>query len=396
MRTLADLLPTLKSTDRVLLRADLNVPLREEAGEIVVSDDNRIRAMLPTLDRVLATGASIVLCSHLGRPKGVDETLSLAPIARDLVARGYSKLRLIPGAPTDSAVLEAARALEPGHVLLLENLRFDPREKANDPAFAGALAGLATHFVNDAFGCCHRAHASIAGVTEHLTGFAGDLIRREVEVLTEIRDRPKRPFWVILGGAKVADKLPVVRQLKERVDGFLVGGGMANTFLAGLDVPVGDSRVEAEWLDELRSLVEDPDGSVEWVFPEDFVAGDAPFNPSETTVVDRGDTPPDGFSFFDIGPKTIETFVQRLLGAATVFWNGPLGVFEDAAFETGTRTISSELADLGSQRIIGGGDTAAAVLHFGDGPRMTHVSTGGGASLEFLEGKELPGLTVLS
>ncbi|MCA8961991.1 MAG: phosphoglycerate kinase, partial [Planctomycetes bacterium] len=251
MRTLDDLVRRLQPGERVLLRADLNVPLRdsldESTGEAtrVVGDDTRIRAMLPTLTRLREAGAAVLLCSHLGRPKGApDPALSLAPVARELSRRLGFDVELLADEPSTPSVRARAEALRPGDVVLLENLRFFPGEKANDPEFAAALAGLARYYVDDAFGSCHRAHASIAGVTQHCPAFAGDLVRRELEILTEIRDRPERPFWVILGGAKVSDKLAVVRHLQDRVDGFLVGGGMANTFLAGLGVPVGDSKIE--------------------------------------------------------------------------------------------------------------------------------------------------------
>ncbi|MFQ5653397.1 MAG: phosphoglycerate kinase [Planctomycetota bacterium] len=391
MRSLSELIRELQPRDRVLVRADLNVPL--EGGR--VADATRIDALLPTLERLLEARARVIVCSHLGRPKSADPAFSLAPVASALDERLPCPVALFSTMPPDDGIRQQVEALGPGAVALLENLRYAAGEKKNDPDFAAVLAELADHFVNDAFGTCHRAHASVVGVPQRLPAYAGLLVERELAVLRELRDEPKRPFWVILGGAKVTDKLGVVRHLKERVDGFLVGGGMASTFLAGQGVPVGASRVEQEWLDELREVVGDgSSGGVEWRFPSDFIAGDAARAPSTTRVVERGEDP-GSLSFFDIGPRTREQFADELGSARAIFWNGPLGVFEEEAFAEGTRSIAQALAALDVDRIIGGGDTAAAVRRFGVAGNMTHISTGGGASLEYLQGKALPGIQAL-
>lgn len=390
MQLVRDLLESLETGARVLLRVDLNVPMSDG----VITDDNRIRAMLPTLECLIQAGASVVLCSHLGRPKGVDPKLSLKPIAECLASILGRPVPLLEGHPADASVINAAGILAPGEIALLDNLRFYPDEKTNGAEFARALAALGDYFVNDAFGCCHRAHASVVGVTEHLPSYAGLLVSKEITELTSLRDQPERPFWVILGGAKVSDKVAVVRGLKKKVDGFLVGGGMANTFLAGLGDPVGSSRVELDWLDELRQLVTN-NSTPEWVFPIDFRAGDRSNNPSEIHLVRRGQDP-GKLSFFDIGPETERLFRQKLANAMTVFWNGPLGVFEEEAYASGTRAIAEELAAHTGRVVIGGGDSVAAARRFGVAKSMSHVSTGGGASLEFLEGKQLPGIEALA
>lgn len=392
MKTLDDLLPQLTTGDPVLVRADLNAPLSSDSPK-QVTDDTRIRAVVPTLRDLVAKGARVVACSHLGRPAEVDPEFSLAPVAASLSSALGRSVEFLPGDPSSDETRAAAAALGPGSVALLENLRFWPGEKKNDPDFAAALAHYGKFYVNDAFGSCHRAHASVDAVAALRPAYAGRVVAKELRELTEIRDHPKRPFWVILGGAKVADKLAVCRHLQDRVDGFVVGGGMANTFLAGLGHPVGASKVEADWLEPLRELVEG--GRVEWVFPVDFVAGDdLTDSTGNASIVELG-TDPGSRAFFDIGPRSRELFREKLAGAATIFWNGPLGVFECPSFAGGTEAIARALADHGGKVVIGGGDSAAAVRHFGVDDRMTHVSTGGGASLEFLEGKELPGLAAL-
>lgn len=390
MRQLDDLLPLLQPGTRVLVRFDLNAPLAD--GE--VKDTTRLEAALPTLRALLARQARVVLCSHLGRPKGEpDPSLSLAPVARKLTELLGAEVHFIPTPAVAPESRAAVAELSPGATALLENLRFDPGEKGNDPDFARSLAELADVYVNDAFGTLHRAHASVSGVPSLLPSYAGTLVAHELEVLTQLRDGPARPYWVILGGAKVADKLGVVRRLLDRVDGFVVGGGMANTFLAGLGKPVGTSRVESEWLGELQELVE-ARSQVEWLFPEDFIAGDSLSEPQRVVACGAGEDPGD-LSFFDVGPKTVKKIQEKLAAAKTVFWNGPLGVFEEPAFAEGTRSLASFLAQHSGQRVVGGGDTAAAVRTFGVAESMSHVSTGGGASLEFLEGKDLPGIQAL-
>lgn len=392
MKTLDDLLPQLKTGDPVLVRADLNAPLSNDSPKRV-TDDTRLRAVVPTLRELVATGARVIVCSHLGRPSGVDPEFSLAPVAASLAAALGQPVEFLSGDPASDETRTAAAALTAGSVGLLENLRFWPGEKKNDSDFAATLAHFGAHYVNDAFGSCHRAHASVEAVAGLRPAFAGRVVAKELRELTEIRDHPQRPFWVILGGAKVADKLAVCQHLQDRVDGFVVGGGMANTFLAGLGHPVGASRVEADWLEPLRELVEG--ARVEWVFPVDFVAGDdIADSKGSASVVELGQDPGER-AFFDIGPRSRELFCEKLAGAATIFWNGPLGVFECPSFAGGTEAIARALADHAGKVVIGGGDSAAAVRHFGVDDRMTHVSTGGGASLEFLEGKELPGLAAL-
>lgn len=391
MQSLDDLLKVLTPGTRVVVRLDLNAPVSD--GKVL--DRTRLEAVVPTVNALRETGACPILCSHLGRPKAQEAEFSLRPIASELGALVGAPLRFLAGMPADSAQLDAVQALQPGEVALLENLRFDPREKANEADFAGALAALGSVYVNDAFGTLHRAHASVVGVPALLPAYAGRLVSRELEVLSTLRDDPARPFWVILGGAKVADKLGVVRKLRTIVDGFVVGGGMANTFLAGLGQPVGGSRVETEWLDELRDLVEGEDTQTEWLFPKDFVAGDSLRGPAQTKIVQTGEDPGEGFSFFDVGPATADAIVEKLSGAQTVFWNGPLGVFEAQEYCEGTRRVAEALADHSGQCVVGGGDTAAAARKFHVADRVSHVSTGGGASLEYLEGKTLPGVKAL-
>lgn len=366
MKVLKDLLETLRPGQRVLLRADLNVPL--EHG--VITDDTRIRAVLPTVRSLLNARARIVLCSHLGRPKGRDPQCSLRPIAERLKELLNADVVLIESAPGDQKLALELRALAPTAIGLLENLRYFAGEEENAPEFCQQLASLADYYVNDAFGSCHRAHASVAGVAALLPGFAGELLRQELAQLEIVRDRPIRPYWVILGGAKVGDKIGVVQNLSARVDGFLVGGGMANTFLSGLGTPVGTSKVETDWLPKLRELMA-ANSRVKWELPIDFIAGDALRGPKRTCIVARGEAPPAGCGFFDIGPKTTQHFIQLLRGARTVFWNGPLGVFEEPAYSAGTREIAQALAQHAGHRVVGGGDTAAAVEHFGLASKMT-------------------------
>lgn len=393
MKKLDELLQQLQPGTRVLVRGDLNVPLvAAESGGMEVGDDTRLRAIVPTIAALVGKGAAVILCSHLGRPKGPDPQFGMEPVARALSALLDQQVQFHGDwSPEDPKSVEVAA----GNVALIDNLRFHAGEKKNDPQLARALADLAEVYVNDAFGTLHRAHASVVGVPQHLASYAGYLVVRELEVLGTLRDAPERPFWVILGGAKVADKLGVVENLRHRVDGFVVGGGMANTFLAGLGHPVGGSAVQEDWLPKLRELIEAGEPP-RWVFPTDFVAGDALHNPSSTTVVSVGDEPAAGLSFFDIGPETTAAVVGELQRAKTVFWNGPVGVFEDAAYADGTKAIASALASHRGNCVVGGGDTAAAVRRFGVADAMTHVSTGGGASLEYLEGKSLPGIEALT
>jgi len=374
---------------RVLVRVDFNVPL--EKG--TVSDNTRIRAALPTIHYLMDHQAVTILCSHLGRPKGeYDPRYSLKPVAERLGQLLQCPVSLAPdcvGPATQGLVKE----LRPGQILLLENLRFHPEEEANDAKFARALATLADVYVNDAFGTAHRAHASTAGVTEYLPAVAGFLLERELQFLGRALSDPARPFVAILGGAKVSDKIAVIKNLLEKVEVLLIGGGMANTFLKAQGKKVGESLVENDKLDVAKTLLQQ--GRNKLVLPVDVVIADRLDAQAQSRHVSVDDIP-SGWRILDIGPKTVGQFKEHLHGARTVVWNGPMGVFEMQPFAVGTFAVARALAELsGATTIIGGGDSAAAVEQAGVAERMTHISTGGGASLEFLEGRELPGVAVL-
>jgi phosphoglycerate kinase len=380
---------------RVLLRVDFNVPL-DKAGHI--TDDTRIRAALPTIQYLLDHGASVILMTHLGRPKGqVVETLRLAPVA--------ARLREQLGRPVESAldcvgpaVAAQAQALQPGAVLLLENLRFHSEEEANDAAFAGQLAALGDLYVNDAFGAAHRAHASTEGVTHFLPAYAGFLLERELAILGGALDHPQRPLVAIVGGAKVSDKIAVLDRLIELADVVLIGGGMANTFFAANGLAMRDSLVEDDKLDEARRLLaKAADTHKRLILPIDVVIADA-FAADAAHGITTPDAVPEAWRILDVGPQTILAFGEALAGAQTILWNGTLGVAEFPAFARGTEALIGLLTELtaaGATTIIGGGDSAAAVAAAGAADKMTHVSTGGGASLEFLEGRTLPGVAAL-
>ena len=373
----------------VLLRVDFNVPLKD--GEI--SDDTRIKRALPTIEYLREQGCKIVICSHMGRPGGrTDSSVSLEVAAARLAELLDTEVIFSPEV-TGDGVEEVARSMSAGEIMVLENLRFHPGEKAGALDFSGELARLGKVYVNDAFGCCHRAHASVSAITRFKPSFCGYLIEKEIAALEEIRDRADRPFWIISGGAKVSDKLGVLGNLAPLLDGVVCTGGLANTLLHGNGVNVGASRVETESLDSVKELLS---GDVEVVLPMDFIAGDTPFDPSETMKCDSETIVPDHLSFFDIGPRSVETICQKLATAKTIFWNGPAGVFETAEFSSGTREIARFLALQDSRVVVGGGDSAAAVRQMGLAEHFHHVSTGGGAALEFLEGKELPGIEALS
>lgn len=385
---------------RVFVRLDLNVPLADG----VVTDDARIRASMPTLTELLERGASIVAASHLGRPNGrVDESLRLGPVA-ELLAELLG--RVVEYVPTDGVlspeVEQSCKALafEPGRVVLLENLRFDPGEEANDRAFAMRLADLADDYVDDAFGAVHRAHASVAALPEVLeeqgrTTAAGRLLQREVEALSRLLLEPARPYVAVLGGAKVSDKLGTIGALVERVDALLVGGAMAFTFIAADGGAVGDSLVEPDRFDEVRAArARADDRGVVLQLPEDVVAA-----PEKTVEAPRhtvrASEVPTGEMGLDIGPRTVEEFARSIADAKTIMWNGPMGVFELEPFGAGTRGVATAIAGSSAFAVAGGGDSLAAVKKYGLEDGFDHLSTGGGASLEFLEGRELPGIAVL-
>ena len=365
---------------RVFLRADLNVPLRGNR----VADDARIRASLQTLEHVRVAGGRVVLASHLGRPCGERlPELSLRPVADAL------GLPLAPDCVGPEVERQVAR-LGDGDALVLENLRFHPGEEKNAPEFASALARLCDVYVNDAFGSAHRAHASTTGLAD-LVGDAGAglLLERELEALTRVRDEPTRPYVCVLGGAKVSDKLAVLEALAARADALIIGGAMAYTFLLARGEPVGNSLVEPERVDAARRLL---DGRVEIALPSDHVVARGPDDASGAEVVQRI---PDGRMGLDVGPATVAAIARRLAGAKTVFWNGPLGRFEDPPFDAGTRAVAEALAASPAYSVVGGGDSLAAIRASGVADRIDHLSTGGGASLEFLEGRALPGVEAL-
>jgi phosphoglycerate kinase len=379
---------------RVLVRVDFNVPLEGEGESRRVSSDARIRAALPTIRALLAQRATVVLASHLGRPRnGRDPELTLKPVAdrlQTLMDRGVVYLP----EPFDERALKLVRSSEGGEVFLLENLRFDPGEKANDPEFARRLAAFADVFVQDAFGSCHRAHASTVGVTEHLDPcVAGKLVERELAAFRRLLEDPRRPFVAILGGAKISDKIGVIESLLGRCDRLLIGGGMANTFLRAQGHELGDSLVEESAVETARELLGRAGNKL--VLPADIVIADAFAADARTRVVPAGEVPA-GWRVMDIGPETVARFREALQGARLVVWNGPMGVFELQPFAEGTNAVARLVAESGATSIIGGGDSAAAVEQAGLAERMSHISTGGGASLEFLEGRTLPGVAALN
>jgi phosphoglycerate kinase len=379
---------------RVLVRADLNVPI--EDGRI--TDDTRIRASLPTIVNLLEREAAVILASHLGRPKGkVNDALRLKPVA-DRLSQLLGRPVRMTGDALGPGVQVAVEKLRPGDLLLLENLRFHAAEEANDPEFATALAGLADLYVDDAFGAAHRAHASTEGIAHHLPAVAGLLMEREVDALSKLLHRPPRPFHAVIGGAKISGKLEVLEALLTKCDALLLGGGMANTFLAARGLSLGKSLVEEEQLENAERIAKDARRKrTRLMLPTDAVVAPQIHHRARTRVVAIDAVPKDQM-VVDIGPATRKAYAEYLEKARAVFWNGPMGVFEVPQFAEGTRAIAKVLArrtSAGAITVVGGGDSVAAVEQLGLAEKMTHVSTGGGASLEFLEGKTLPGVAAL-
>src|SRR5690554_5940573 len=372
----------------VLVRSDFNVPL--EDGE--VADDFRIRMALPTIQRLREAGAKVVVCSHLGRPKGADPAFSMAPVAARMSELAGFEVRAL-GAVVGDEVQQAVSDAGPGDVLVLENTRFEPGETKNDPDLADRLASLADVFVQDAFGSVHRAHASTVGVAERIRSAAGPLLVAELESLGRFLGAPERPYVVVLGGAKVSDKLGVIENLLPKVDTMLVGGGMCFTLLAARGYEVGSSLVEEDQVDSVRSLLDGPHGD-RIRLPSDVVVADAFAEDAAPRIVAADEIPADMMGL-DIGPETAESFSEVIRGAQSVFWNGPMGVFEWENFRAGTEAVAKAMAECGGFTAVGGGDSAAALRMLGMEDRVSHLSTGGGAGLELLEGKELPGVAVL-
>lgn len=388
---------------RVLARVDFNVPLDKKTGAI--TEDNRIRAALPTIEYLLQNDAKVILMSHLGRPKGNDPKLTMQPVAERLAAllgKPVKKLDDCQGAEVEAAVA----AMQPGEVILLENVRFPAKmdinnekfksdDEKNDTELAQNLAKLGDVFVNDAFGTAHRAHSSTEGVTRYLQpAVAGYLMQKELDYMGKALEAPERPFVAILGGAKVSDKIGVIENLLSKTDSLLIGGGMANTFFKAKGYEIGDSLVEDDKLEVARKLLEQA-GEEKLVLPVDVVIANA-FAADAETQVTTPDKVSAGWRILDIGPKTAEKYKELLKNAKTVVWNGPMGVFEMAAFAKGTLAVAEALAEVSGTTIIGGGDSVAAVEQTGLADKMDHISTGGGASLEFLEGKVLPGVAALN
>lgn len=386
---------TIKDIDvtgkKVLVRCDFNVPLKD--GKI--TDETRIVGALPTIEYLVSHNAKIILCSHLGRPKGeVNPEYSMAPVAQRLSELLHQPVELAKDVVGPDAQAKAAN-LQDGQVMLLENVRFEAGETKNDPELSKKLASLADIYVNDAFGTAHRAHSSTAGVADYLPGVAGLLMEKEIQFMGGALENPKRPFVAILGGAKVSDKIGVITNLMDKVNTLIIGGGMAYTFMKAQGHSIGTSICEDDKIDTALHILKDAKTKgVTLLLPVDNVVADA-FKEDANTQVVSSENIPDGWMGMDIGPKSQEVFSDAVKGAGTILWNGPMGVFEMKKFAEGTNAVARAVADSGAVTIIGGGDSVAAVTQLGYAPKMSHISTGGGASLEFLEGKELPGVACL-
>jgi len=378
---------------KVLLRCDFNVPLDKKTGEI--TSDKRMTAALPTIKYLLDNGAAVIACSHLGKPKGEwKPELSMAPVAKHLSELLDMDVIFAKDIIGEDAKSKAA-ALQPGQIMLLENLRYDIREEKNGADFAEELASMADLYVSDAFGTVHRAHASTAGVAAFLPAYAGFLVEKELSIMGGALNDPKRPFVAVLGGAKVSDKIGVINNLIDKADTIIIGGGMAYTFIKAMGYEVGTSLLEADKVELASEMMKKAEEkNVKFLLSEDVVVADKFDAEADSKVVDY-DKIPEGWMGMDIGPKSIETFSAAVKDAKTVVWNGPMGVFEFEKFAEGTKAMAKALAESDAVTIVGGGDSAAAVEKLGFADKMTHISTGGGASLEFLEGKELPGVACL-
>lgn len=380
------------SGKKVLVRCDFNVPLD---ADLNITDENRINGALPTIQYLVDHHAKVILCSHLGRPKnGPEAKFSLKPVAKALSAKLGKEVQMAEDVIGADAKAKAA-ALKEGDVLIIENVRFHKEEEKNDPEFAKELASLAEIYVNDAFGTAHRAHASTEGVSHYLPSVCGYLIQKEIEIMGKALSNPVRPFVAILGGAKVSDKIGVINNLIDKVDTLIVGGGMAYTFNKANGYAIADSICEEDKLDLAKELMAKAKAKgVKFLLPVDNRAGDK-YAPDCHDILVDSDNIPDGYMGLDIGPKTEKLFADAIKGAGTVVWNGPMGVSEWEKFANGTKAVATAVAESGSVSIIGGGDSAAAIENLGFADKMTHISTGGGASLEFLEGLELPGIACL-